>query len=144
MVKTQDPDFDRLKTREKIIEAASELFVEKGYAAASISKVAARAKVLAGSVYWAFPSKEALFAEVIRSAGRRWYKKYFPKSEILPVDIHGLRDEFVQLAAGFAADPAFIKLETRKNRVISGWRDDVEAARRTKGIVRTDFQDTWR
>ncbi|QUT06842.1 NAD(P)/FAD-dependent oxidoreductase [Sphingobium phenoxybenzoativorans] len=36
------------------------------------------------------------------------------------------------------------ELETRKNRVISGWRDDVEAARRTKGIVRTDFQDTWR
>ncbi len=36
------------------------------------------------------------------------------------------------------------KLETRKNRVISGWLDDVEAARRTKGIVRTDFHDAWR
>lgn len=132
MVKTQDPDFDRLKTREKIIEAASELFVEKGYAAASISKVAARAKVLAGSVYWAFPSKEALFAEVIRSAGRRWYKKYFPKSEILPVDIHGLRDEFVQLAAGFAADPAFIKLLL----VVAVEHQQSEDLKQAVGIIR--------
>jgi hypothetical protein len=39
------------------------------------------------------------------------------------------------------------KLETRKNRVISGeagWLDDVEVAGRTKGIIRTDFHDTWR
>ena len=39
---------------------------------------------------------------------------------------------------------SIVKLETRKNRVILAWRDDVEASGRKNGIVRSDFHDAWR
>lgn len=38
----------------------------------------------------------------------------------------------------------FYELETRKNRLISGNVGDIEAAGRTKGIVRADFHDARR
>jgi len=56
-------------TREKILAAAYSCFTEEGYSSASISKIAKRAKVLSGSIYWAFETKDKLFAEVLRMTG---------------------------------------------------------------------------
>jgi AcrR family transcriptional regulator len=50
------------------VEAAFEQVKEGGYASASVTAVAARAGVAAGSVYTHFPSKARLFAEVFRNA----------------------------------------------------------------------------
>lgn len=51
----------------EIVEAALELFVERGFAATRLDDVAARAGVSKGTLYLYFDSKEALFKEVIRS-----------------------------------------------------------------------------
>jgi AcrR family transcriptional regulator len=56
-------------TRARIAAAALEQVAEGGYASASVTAVAARAGVAAGSVYTHFPSKADLFAEVFRDAG---------------------------------------------------------------------------
>ena len=50
----------------ELLEAALELFVEKGYAATRSEEVAARAGVAKGTLYLYYPSKEELLKEVIR------------------------------------------------------------------------------
>lgn len=47
-------------TREKLIEAAMELFTFQGYAATGLAQIARQAKVLPGSLYYFFPTKEDL------------------------------------------------------------------------------------
>lgn len=48
-------------TRTKLLDAAAEVFAEKGYANASMDDVAAAAGMTKGALYWNFDSKEALF-----------------------------------------------------------------------------------
>jgi AcrR family transcriptional regulator len=50
----------------ELLEAALELFVDKGYAATRIEEVAARAGVSKSTVFLYFPSKLELFKEVVR------------------------------------------------------------------------------
>jgi AcrR family transcriptional regulator len=50
----------------EILEAALELFVDKGFTATRLNEVADRAGVSKGTVYLYFDSKEALFQAVIR------------------------------------------------------------------------------
>jgi AcrR family transcriptional regulator len=54
-------------TRQRLLDAACEAFREEGYQV-SIDRIAARAQVARQTVYNHFPSKEALFAEVVRHA----------------------------------------------------------------------------
>ncbi|MGD9943191.1 MAG: TetR/AcrR family transcriptional regulator [Burkholderiaceae bacterium] len=50
----------------ELLDAALQLFVEKGYAATRLDDVAARAGVSKGTLYLYFPSKEDLFKAVVR------------------------------------------------------------------------------
>lgn len=52
-------------TRQRLIEAASELFWERGYAAVGLAEIAATAGVRQGSLYHFFPSKDDLLLTVI-------------------------------------------------------------------------------
>ena len=56
----------------ELLEAALDLFVEKGFAATRVDEVAARAGVSKGTLFLYFPSKEELFKAVVRHniAGR--------------------------------------------------------------------------
>jgi TetR/AcrR family transcriptional regulator len=67
-------DFDPLARRERrkgarpgeLLDAALDLFVEKGFAATRSEEVAARAGVSKGTLFLYFPSKEELFKAVVR------------------------------------------------------------------------------
>lgn len=54
-------------TRQRVLEAACEAFREEGYQV-SIDRIATRAQVARQTLYNHFPSKEALFAEVMSHA----------------------------------------------------------------------------
>jgi AcrR family transcriptional regulator len=54
--------------RQAILESALAEFAERGFAAARLDDVAARAGVAKGTLYLYFKDKEALFEELIRSA----------------------------------------------------------------------------
>ena len=56
----------------ELLDAALDLFVERGYAATRVEAVAARAGVSKGTLFLYFPSKQALFKAVVREniAGR--------------------------------------------------------------------------
>jgi AcrR family transcriptional regulator len=50
----------------ELLEAALDLFVEKGFAATRVEEVAARAGVSKGTLFLYFPSKDELFKAVVR------------------------------------------------------------------------------
>ena len=56
------PRKDRDARRQSIIDVARDVFLSEGYAAASMSEIAARVGGSKGTLYNYFPSKEALFA----------------------------------------------------------------------------------
>jgi AcrR family transcriptional regulator len=51
---------------QEILEAALAVFAEKGFAAARMDAIAARAGVSKGTIYLYFPSKEAVFKALVR------------------------------------------------------------------------------
>ncbi|WP_329081400.1 MULTISPECIES: TetR/AcrR family transcriptional regulator [unclassified Streptosporangium] len=65
-VKRPDKRAERSRrTREKVVEAARELFVARGYGATSLQEVADRAGVAVQTVYFVFRNKRTLFKDVV-------------------------------------------------------------------------------
>jgi AcrR family transcriptional regulator len=56
-----------LERKLQLLEAATTLFSSKGYAHTRIADICAAAGVAKGLFYWYFPTKESLFAELVRS-----------------------------------------------------------------------------
>jgi TetR/AcrR family transcriptional regulator len=69
-VKTEEVQAKRERRKEarpgELLDAALDLFVEKGFAATRAEEVAARAGVSKGTLFLYFPSKEELFKAVVR------------------------------------------------------------------------------
>src|SRR5919199_4627515 len=59
---------DRETREQAILDAALDVFAEKGFAASRLDDVAARAGVAKGTIYLYFASKEALFEGLIRAS----------------------------------------------------------------------------
>lgn len=118
MGKTTRKQIDKQETRERILEGASLLFAEQGYAAASISKIAKKAGVLPGSIYWAFESKEQIFAAVLERAGQIWKDRFMPNlNEAVPTmldeavsTMEAYTAYFEKLAVAFEEAPEFLRL----------------------------------
>ncbi len=53
-------------TRQRITEAAAELFAERGYAETGLSDITAQAAVTTGAFYDHFTSKEAVARAIVR------------------------------------------------------------------------------
>lgn len=70
MMPTGQPKWRRRKDARpaEIVAAALELFAEKGFAAARLDDIAARAGVSKGALYLYFETKQDLFAAVVRDA----------------------------------------------------------------------------
>jgi AcrR family transcriptional regulator len=64
-VRRRAPDA-KARTQAGILEAAAALFAARGYEGASISAIAARARVSRSAVFWHFGDKETLFRETFR------------------------------------------------------------------------------
>ena len=55
--------------REQLLDAAAQVFAQRGYADAQMDEIAATADTSKGGLYFHFPTKEALIAAVIGRAG---------------------------------------------------------------------------
>lgn len=53
--------------KQQLLRAAQDLFTERGYDATRISDICTAAGVAKGLFYWYFPTKESLFAELVRT-----------------------------------------------------------------------------
>jgi AcrR family transcriptional regulator len=94
-------------TRAQILQAARQLFAERGYAGASIRAIAAQAEVDPALVHHYFGTKDRLFTAVVQPPVD--VEEFFPR--ILAGDVDGLGERIVQgfLAAweGTDSGPAF-------------------------------------
>lgn len=98
------------RTRQAVIKAAYDLFLEQGYAATSMRQIAERAGLALGGIYNHFENKEAIFSELIIDR--------HPFKQILPVLLNTPADDieqFVRKAAQTIVSelgkrPDFIKL----------------------------------
>ena len=62
------------RTRRALLDAAGEIFAERGFHRASVEAITARAGYTRGAFYSNFASKEELFAELLQSTLYRAYK----------------------------------------------------------------------
>ncbi len=138
----------------ELLDAALEVFVEKGFAASRIDDVAARAGVSKGTLYLYYPSKESLLEAVIRhhlslpiASGAEAFAGYRgPMSTLIR---HALPPVWLNIVEGPAS--GVIKLmvtEVRNFPDIAGFyaREVIEPAHRLigsaieRGIARREFR----
>ena len=62
-------------TRERLMEAAEQVFADKGFYDAAVDEIVARSGTSKGSVYFHFPSKESLFLAVMEQMGRQLVRR---------------------------------------------------------------------
>ena len=95
-------------SRERILDAATEIAAERGYEGASIALVSAKCGLPASSIYWHFTNKDDLIAAVIERSFGDWLKAWQVPVEGSPQDrLVGLA---MQLAKALLDSPDFIRL----------------------------------
>ncbi len=88
------------RTRQKLLDAAEEVFGERGFDATSIAEITQRAGVALGTFYVYFPHKEAIFVELVDELGARLRK-------VTTEAVAGLKNRMEIERAGFRAFLAF-------------------------------------
>ena len=95
-------------SRERILDAATEIAAERGYEGTSIALVSAKCGLPASSIYWHFKNKDDLIAAVIERSFADWLKAWQVPDE------GTARDRLVALAMQIAKalldSPDFIRL----------------------------------
>jgi AcrR family transcriptional regulator len=96
---------DARRNRERILNAASELMSEHGFAGATIAAICKKADVMPPTLYWHFGDKEGLIVAVMERAASRWFEEFVP---VEGVDPTGPPRE--TLNALFRERPEFLRL----------------------------------
>jgi len=71
-------------SRERILDAAFEVIRDDGYSGATMAKVAKKAELPVGSVYWHFENKDLLLAALIETSFERWHSQVIANHQPLP------------------------------------------------------------
>jgi AcrR family transcriptional regulator len=95
-------------SRERILDAATEIAAERGYEGTSIALVSAKCGLPASSIYWHFKNKDDLIAAVIERSFADWLKAWQVPAEGAPLD--RLAGFAMQLAKALLDSPDFIRL----------------------------------
>ncbi len=66
-----DPDATHASTRQRLLEAAGEIFADRGYRAATVQEICRRAAANIAAIHYHFGDKENLYYEVLKY-GRRF------------------------------------------------------------------------
>ncbi len=98
------PRSDAQKTRLRLLEAASEIFGNKGFWGATHEDICKKAKANAAAINYHFGNKENLYAEAWKHAFEKSIKKHPPEGKALPDDpadkkIRGRIESFFQRLA---------------------------------------------
>ncbi|WP_409428673.1 TetR/AcrR family transcriptional regulator [Mycobacterium sp. SMC-11] len=112
MAKTSQPQrrkrVDGELSRERILDAASEIAAERGYEGTSIALVSAKCELPASSIYWHFKNKDDLIAAVIERSFASWLNAWrVPDEGTAHERVQGLA---MQIAKALLESPDFIRL----------------------------------
>jgi AcrR family transcriptional regulator len=95
-------------SRERILDAATEIAAERGYEGTSIALVSAKCGLPASSIYWHFKDKDDLIAAVIERSFASWLAAWqFPDEGHAPDRMKGMA---MQIAKALLDSPDFIRL----------------------------------
>lgn len=98
------------RSRERILDVASRLMADRGYAATSIAQICDAAGLPPSSLYWHFGSKEELLGAVMERGAERWFAD-LPSWHDLPGDLEArLASRLDLLARRLEAHPEFLRL----------------------------------
>jgi len=102
-------------TRERVMNAAADLFAARGFAGTSISAIRNASGVLPSSIYWEFGSKEGILLAVLEDSAARWLEqaracavRAMAEPTDSPADRLGAYLEY--LADALAERPEFMRL----------------------------------
>ncbi len=98
-------------TRQKLLDAAEEIFGEKGYFRASVVDITLKAGVAQGTFYVYFPGKQDIFAELVRELSHNLRRE-------ISQAVSGLNSRREVEERGFAAFFAFIKKHRNLYRIM--------------------------
>jgi AcrR family transcriptional regulator len=123
-----------LPSQDSLLNAATRVFMESGYAGARVDDIARRAKANKAMIYYHFGSKKGLYRAVLQ----RLFSATVEKIERLSAEEHDplqrLRALYTLMARLFAEQPALPHIMMRE--VLSGGRGmDREAARALAAII---------
>jgi AcrR family transcriptional regulator len=98
-----------VRTRQAILQAAYEAFLEKGYSATSVREIAGRSGLALGGIYNHFANKEAIFSELILD--RHPFHQILPLLQAAPGDTVAefVRNAARSMVAELGRRPDFIK-----------------------------------
>jgi AcrR family transcriptional regulator len=99
---------DGERSRERILDAATEIAAERGYEGASIALVSAKCGLPASSIYWHFTNKDDLIAAVIERSFGDWLAAWQLPDEGTTLD--RLAGMAMQIAKALLDSPDFIRL----------------------------------
>ena len=95
-------------SRERILDAATQIAAERGYEGTSIGAVSAKCGLPASSIYWHFKDKDDLIAAVIESSFANWLTAWqVPAEGDAPERLKGMA---IQIAKALLDSPDFIRL----------------------------------
>lgn len=77
-------------SKQRILDAAAQLAIERGYDRTTMAAVSERSGLPIGSVYWHFDSKDRLFAALIEYSFARWRDTHFRARSVQEVFSEGI------------------------------------------------------
>jgi len=125
------------QNRERILDSASMLMSERGFAGATIAAICKQAEVLPPTLYWHFGDKEGLIAAVMERAAEHWFKEFVPNEADELTDEAATRHSLDSL---FRDRPEFLRLLLL---LALERRDPADEVRRAVERVRQRARETW-
>jgi AcrR family transcriptional regulator len=95
-------------SRNRILDAATEIAAERGYEGTSIGAVSAKCGLPASSIYWHFKDKDDLIAAVIERSFANWLQVWQLPEDVVAQD--RLMEVAVGTAKAVADSPDFLRL----------------------------------
>jgi AcrR family transcriptional regulator len=142
-----DKERNAARTRETILDAAEQLFAERGYEATSLTDVGSAAGVSRGTPGYFFGGKEQLYRAVlerclerVRQAVRSGRERALASAEPPDVVLEGAVGEYFDF---ILANPAFVRLLEREaldgGRQLATLPPHLEAAQEALGAIVTEL-----
>ena len=100
-------------TRERLIDAASALFAERGYGGASVRDICDIARVNPGAVSYHFGGKRQLYRTALRQAAQRLARVEARDSVVQPGDAHSVHTVIRTVFRRLGEDPVATRLLLR-------------------------------
>ncbi|MGH0028629.1 MAG: TetR/AcrR family transcriptional regulator [Myxococcota bacterium] len=107
--RTQD---DGLQARDRLLEAGTRLFSERGYAATSVGAICESAGVGKPALYWHFESKEGLLVAVLEALNARWIDEITKQTAVVADPEHRLQRLIAGLRRLAVEEPQLLRLPT--------------------------------